>query len=510
MRDSQRVLVNTTAQYIRTVINTLLAFYTVRLVLSILGASDYGIYTLIAGVVSMLTFITNSLMASTQRFISFYQGKGNLDELKKIFNNSLVIHILLSLAILLLLLLAMPVVFGNIISIPEDRLYAAKFLYLLVLIMVVISFISAPYKALLISHENIVFISVVEVLDAIAKVLMVIWMSHICYDKLILYGIIIAIINLISFICFAGYSYIKYEECVLPRISQMNKTLLGSLMSFAGWSLYGTMCQVGQKEGIAIVLNRMMGTVVNAAYGVGFQVSGYTSVLSTSIVNAIKPQIVKAEGRGDRGRSLWLSNITSKFMFFLLALVCVPCCFEIDSLLRLWLGDNPPQYTSLFCIMSLLTIIADATTVGLTHINAAIGDIKKYTIVMNTPKLLTFPIAYIFIKIGLPLYMVVVEYVFVELLMAIIRISFLHKQAGLDVKDFIYNVLVRGVGAAFFSVLPCYLLSEFYHGGIRLILTFVSSMLLYTISFYYIGLCKQEKQIINSLVQPLLTFLKKK
>lgn len=83
MRDSQRVLVNTTAQYIRTVINTLLAFYTVRLVLSILGASDYGIYTLIAGVVSMLTFITNSLMASTQRFISFYQGKGNLDELKK-------------------------------------------------------------------------------------------------------------------------------------------------------------------------------------------------------------------------------------------------------------------------------------------------------------------------------------------------------------------------------------------------------------------------------------------
>lgn len=129
---------------------------------------------------------------------------------------------------------------------------------------------------------------------------------------------------------------------------------------------------------------------------------------------------------------------------------------------------------------------------------------------MNTPKLLTFPIAYIFIKIGLPLYMVVVEYVFVELLMAIIRISFLHKQAGLDVKDFIYNVLVRGVGAAFFSVLPCYLLSEFYHGGIRLILTFVSSMLLYTISFYYIGLCKQEKQIINSLVQPLLTFLKKK
>ena len=91
MTPSQRILINTVSQYIRTVINIVLSLYTVRLVLASLGQSDYGLYSLIAGVVAMLSFITNSLVNTTQRFVSFYQGKGNLEKLKEVFNNSLLI-----------------------------------------------------------------------------------------------------------------------------------------------------------------------------------------------------------------------------------------------------------------------------------------------------------------------------------------------------------------------------------------------------------------------------------
>lgn len=59
------------AQYVRTIINLLLSLYSARLVLDILGVDDYGIYSLVAGVVSMLSFLTNSLVGSTQRFLSF-------------------------------------------------------------------------------------------------------------------------------------------------------------------------------------------------------------------------------------------------------------------------------------------------------------------------------------------------------------------------------------------------------------------------------------------------------
>ena len=69
------------AQYVRTIINLLLSLYSARLVLDILGVDDYGIYSLVAGVVSMLSFLTNSLVGSTQRFLSFCQGRGELERL---------------------------------------------------------------------------------------------------------------------------------------------------------------------------------------------------------------------------------------------------------------------------------------------------------------------------------------------------------------------------------------------------------------------------------------------
>ena len=82
MQASSRIVVNTLAQYIRTIINLVLSLYSSRLVLNILGVEDYGVYALVAGVVSMLSFVTNSLVGSTQRFLSVCQGQGNIARLK--------------------------------------------------------------------------------------------------------------------------------------------------------------------------------------------------------------------------------------------------------------------------------------------------------------------------------------------------------------------------------------------------------------------------------------------
>lgn len=72
---SSRVMVNTIAQYTKTIINVLLSLYSTRLVLQVLGSEDYGIYSIVGGVVTMLSFITNSLITTTQRFLSFFKVK---------------------------------------------------------------------------------------------------------------------------------------------------------------------------------------------------------------------------------------------------------------------------------------------------------------------------------------------------------------------------------------------------------------------------------------------------
>ena len=73
MNPTKRVVINTGAQYARALINIILSLYSTRLILEALGKDDYGLYVLVGGIVAMLGFVTNALIVSTQRFISFYQ-----------------------------------------------------------------------------------------------------------------------------------------------------------------------------------------------------------------------------------------------------------------------------------------------------------------------------------------------------------------------------------------------------------------------------------------------------
>lgn len=495
MKASQRVFVNTIAQYGRTVINMVLSLYTVRLVLLTLGASDYGIYTLVAGVVSMLAFITNSLVSTTQRYVSFYQGKGNLGKLKEVFNNSLIIHLIIGLFVVIALEALIPLLFQGFLNIPSERTSAAQMVCQTVVWLIFFSFTAAPYRALLISHENIVYISIIDVLDGILKVILVILLTQISYDKLVWYGLIMLGVQVFNFLAFSVYCYNKYDECVLPNFKRINTEYLKGMFSFAGWSLYSTGCIIGRQQGIAIVLNKVAGPVINAAYGIGFQVAGYTNFLSASLVNAISPQIMKAEGAGDRDRALWLSNVTSKFIFFLLSAVCVPCMFEINEILEWWLKDVP-ENASIFCVMVMAALLCDSLSIGLVYINQAIGKIGLYTVVLTTPKLITLPIVWILLKSGVSLTIVAGVYVVIELLCAIMRVPFIKRTAGLKVGRFLKEVTLHEVLPFMVCLVTSYFCSRLFSFDYGFVLTFIVTFIFYGASIYLLGLTKTERNII--------------
>ena len=91
MNSTKRAVVNTIAQHVRSLFNICLSLYSTRLILQALGHSDYGIYSLVAGQVAMLGFVTNAMVTTTQRHISFYHGKDDMENIKRIFSNSLLV-----------------------------------------------------------------------------------------------------------------------------------------------------------------------------------------------------------------------------------------------------------------------------------------------------------------------------------------------------------------------------------------------------------------------------------
>lgn len=499
MRASQRVLLNTIAQYTRTIINLLLSLYTVRVVLSSLGVSDYGIYTVIAGVVSMLGFVTNSLVETTQRFISYYQGNEQKETLKRVFNNSLIIHIFLGIVVSILLLCFAPLLFNGFLNIPDNRIDVSKIVYIIVVIILFTTFITSPFRALLVSHENIVYISLVDVLDGLLKVFAVTIMAKSTFDRLLFYSFIMLSIQFFNFFALSTYCYLKYEECTRPSLKKLELRYLKELFNFAGWKIFGTLCIVGRQQGMSIVFNRFLGPTINAGFGIGNQLSGYTNFLSSAIVNAMAPQIVKAEGAGNRERSLWLSNILSKLNFFLMSILGIPMIFEVNRILQIWLNDIP-EYSNLFCIAFIIGLLFDSLTIGLTHINNAVGRIKKYMLWMGIPKLMTVAIVYYINARGYSLQYSCLAYIIIESFTSIFRIFLIHNQINLNVGKYCKEVILRSIFPVIMCILVCITCRYMIEWEYRFLITFSTSALVYSTCMYYCGFNKSERNIILQLV----------
>lgn len=66
--NTKRIAKNTVFLYFRMLVIMGVNLYTVRVVLDVLGAEDYGIYHVIGGVVTMFSFLNSTLASSSQRF----------------------------------------------------------------------------------------------------------------------------------------------------------------------------------------------------------------------------------------------------------------------------------------------------------------------------------------------------------------------------------------------------------------------------------------------------------
>ena len=101
--DQKRIAKNTVMLYIRMILIMLVSLYTTRVVLNVLGETDYGIYNIVGSVVVSMIFIQHSLMSATQRFLSYEMGLKDQGNVAKVFSSSLNLHLKFILIILLLL-----------------------------------------------------------------------------------------------------------------------------------------------------------------------------------------------------------------------------------------------------------------------------------------------------------------------------------------------------------------------------------------------------------------------
>lgn len=272
---NKRIAKNTLLLYFRMLLTILVGLYTSRVVLNTLGISDYGVYNIVGGVVTMLAFLNSAMVAASQRFISFELGTGDLEKLKKVFCTSVSIHITLAILILIVAETIGLWFVNAYLNIPLDRMEAANWVYQCSVLTLILTIISVPYNSCIVAHEHMRAFAYVSIVEVILKLAIVYLLLIGDFDKLILYAILIAVVAFIIRIIYGIYCKQNFEECTYHFL--FDRKLFKEMFAFAGWSVIGNLGFSLKDQGSNIILNLFGGTTVNAARGIAMQVNGIIS-----------------------------------------------------------------------------------------------------------------------------------------------------------------------------------------------------------------------------------------
>lgn len=513
MSNSVRVLKNTIVLYAKIISSTLIWLYLIRVVLDVLGVEDYGIYTLIAGVIAVLSFVNTALMSSTQRFLSIALGECNEDKVRGYFSAGMIIHITIALILVIALESISPFLFDGFLNIPESRLSVAMQMYQLMVASTFFTIIGVPYSAAINAYEDMWFTGIVQIVGTFLKLGVIILFEVLSTDKLLIYTGWITFITIAEVLVQYIWCKVHYSSCCKNNYSlSRSKTLIYEMIGFTGWNTLGAFAVVGRNQGATTVLNVFFGPKINGIFGIANQVDGQLINFANTLTAAITPQIIKSEGQGDRKRLLFLSVFSSKLAFFLSAIFAVPLLLELPLILDFWLKEVP-QYTDLYCRIILYMFLVCELYPGLTRGIQAVGQIKWQQILTSVVVLMPIPIGIVLYKLGCPHYAIIYVMLVAQVVSAGITIYYSKKYYDLPVSKFLrYTVraVLTFMGAYLVGYFIDLMMIHTTNSLIRLFVVSATSDILF-VSFYYLFcFTRDEKKMIYSLTHNLLIKIHKK
>ena len=508
MDNANKVIFNSAVLYSKIIINVAISLISVPIIMHALGNSDYGLYSLVAGVIGLLAFLKSAMSVSTQRFISVAIGEGKIDKINGIFNTSLSLHLIIGAIIVVVFELFAIFLFDGFLKIETGREEAAMIIFQFLVVTTFLEIACVPFEGVMNAKEDMLVFSIIGIISAILKLLLAFYLRICGFDRLIMYGLGMALISLMTVTTYIVITYIKYKEFRINLKKYTNKGMMKEILGFTGWNTFGAIALVGRNQGVAIVLNRFFGTVLNAAYGVANQINGVMGYFSNSFSKAITPQLMKSHGAGDDRRMLRLAMISSKFSVLVMALLAVPLIFEMPYILKLWL-TSPPEFTVELCCWILILSLVNQFSIGLMNSISASGNIKNYQIVMSVLILLNVPLSYIILKMGYPPYYCTIGFVVIEVISLITRLIMARKIVGISIKEFVVSVIAPVLVSIAIAIIPIIVCHHFIAVGIvRTIVVFVLFVVVFVATTWVIALQTYERSVILNLVNKISHKLK--
>lgn len=494
--NNKRVAKNTMLLYVRMLITTCISLYTSRVMLQVLGVDNLGIYNVVGGVVGLMSILNGAMTVSTQRYLSFGLGQGNIKKLTQVFTTCFIIYVLLC-AILLVVSETIGLwIVNNKLLIDSDRMFAANWVYQFSIFTCIISLLLSPYSAAIIAHEKMGIYAYFSIINVILQLLIVYLIQILPMDVLISYGFLLMLLNFLN----TGFNWVycirNFPECKL--IAYFDKAKFKELLSYSGWSFFGSVGGVLRVQGIAVLLNMFFGPAVNAAMAIAAQVNGKVEMFFTNFMIAVRPQIIKYYAQGDMDSMVKLVTRSSKFSFYLIFLLGLPILIESPYIINIWLGQLPEYVIPFVRLMIILSAIESMTQPIMTAAHAT-GNIKFYQLCVGGVMLTNLPISYICLSLGSSPYSVIIVSICLSLLGTFLRLWVLKRLMPFPITQYLKEAYLKPIVVAIVAtIMPMLLYLYLSQSFINVFIVCSLCILCTVLSIYLLGLSNGERIYLQS------------
>lgn len=497
----KRIAKNTVFLYLRMMVVMVINLFTVKLVLKALGTEDYGVFDVVAGVVTMMQALSTIIGSSTSRYVAYYLGERNITKVKEVFSNGLFIFGLFSVAIVLLGETAGIWFINNKLVIPPERLVAANWVFQFALLSFVCTIMQSPFFSVVTAHEDINIYAVITTSDCVLKFLFALSIPLVALDHLIYYASYLFVIPLLCLLAYIIISRKKYIEC--KNITKPTKECL-SMMSFSGWLLFASLAGVCMMQVNSILVNVFFGPLVNGARAIAIQMHNAVNSFSSSFLTAIKSPIIKSYSDKDFYHLDKIFDASNRFILYSLLVICIPLWLEMDTVLGLWLSIHDEE-TVLFARLLIGYTFIMALNNPISFIMHATGRVKEYHTKVEIPTLLCIPFTYFLFKIGLPAFVTFIAMIIAAFASHIIRMVCLKKYYDrFSYSHYIFHIILPAVLIGIIGFTTSFLIHKYIDAYVlRLILVLISSTMVVLVLAYFVGFSSYEKDTIKNYLKSL-------
>lgn len=396
---TKKIAKNTIYLYLRQGVTMLVSLFTVRILLGALGDVDYGVFNVVAGFVLMFGFFNTSLTNGVQRFYNFEAARKGDASFATVYKSALRIQWIAG----VLLVLALETVgvwyLNHCMVIPGGKTPEANWLMQLSLVSLLLTMLNVPYQAAMVAKERFNVFAGLGIFDTLMKLGIAYSLYLFSKERLIIYGALLSIISLADLA--VSYIYCRVRIRQIFGRAEYDRKLTRSMIGFMGWNTLGSGAYLVRTQGVNLLFNAFFGVLLNTANGIATQVATALQYFTSNIVSAFKPQLIQAYARGDDQASFRMMVLMTRISYALVFMLAVPVMLDIDFILRTWLGNRVPPYTSSLAVLVVISVIIACWHTPIVSMIHATGKMRKFQAVTACAIVSIVPVTWVGFRFGL-------------------------------------------------------------------------------------------------------------